>query len=205
MIDKPNILVITPQYAPDFGPSSPIYTSLCEDLVRMGCNVTVITGVPHYGGAEKFFSNIPCQDVLNGVRIFRENVTPNSKGSFAKRILYHITLNLRFAYSAFLRTKRIPVDVVMADAPFLWSGLPLLVSVIPAQRPFIYIVHDIFPDILARLGTLKSQRVIWFMDKIESFFYAKAFFVSVLSNGFKRNNKKVERLCRNVGLRHNCA
>ena len=30
------VLVITPQYAPDFGPSAPIYTALCEHLQRCG-------------------------------------------------------------------------------------------------------------------------------------------------------------------------
>jgi len=46
------VLVITPQDAPDFGPSAPIYTALCEDLSRIGCDVHVVTGVPHYGGSD---------------------------------------------------------------------------------------------------------------------------------------------------------
>jgi colanic acid biosynthesis glycosyl transferase WcaI len=187
MTPKPNVLVITPQYAPDFGPSAPIYTSLCEDLARMGCNVTVITGVPHYGGAERFFSDIPSTEILNGVRVFRENVLSDAKGSFTKRILYHVTLNFRFGYSAFLRMKRNPIHVVLADAPFLWSGIPIFTSAIFPKRPFIYIVHDIFPDVLARLGTLRNRAAIWFMDRIERYFYSRAFFVSVLSSGFKRN------------------
>ena len=42
------ILVITPFYALDLGPSAALYEMLCEELVRLGCEVSVISAVPHY-------------------------------------------------------------------------------------------------------------------------------------------------------------
>jgi colanic acid biosynthesis glycosyl transferase WcaI len=186
-IDKPNILVITPQYAPDFGPSAPIYTSLCEDLAGMGCDVTVITGIPHYGGAEKIYANISRQEILRGVRVIRENVISNSKESFLKRATYHSLLNIKFAISAFVQIRRHPIDVILADAPFFWTGLPVLINSVLDGRPFIYIVHEVFPDVLVRLGMIKNKTIIGLLDSVEKFFYSKAKFVSVLSNGFKQN------------------
>jgi colanic acid biosynthesis glycosyl transferase WcaI len=186
-LDHPNVLLITPQYAPDFGPSAPIYTSICEGLRGMGCNVIVITGMPHYGGAQKVYADTPRQEVLNGVQIFRERVFSNSRASFIKRILYHLSLNLSFTYSAFRRAARSSIDVYLADAPCFWSGLPIFVNAIIRRKPYIYIIHDIFPDVLVRLGVVRNQKIIRFFGLIENYYYSKAAFISVLSDGFKRN------------------
>ena len=42
------VLVVTPFYTPDLGPSAALYEMLCEELVRLGCDVSVISAVPHY-------------------------------------------------------------------------------------------------------------------------------------------------------------
>jgi hypothetical protein len=42
------VLMIAPHYAPDLGPSAPLFTMLCEGLVKRGHQVIVLTTVPHY-------------------------------------------------------------------------------------------------------------------------------------------------------------
>jgi colanic acid biosynthesis glycosyl transferase WcaI len=187
-----NLLVVTPYYAPDFGPSAPIYTSLCEDLVKLGCNVTVVTSMPHFGGAERIYNTVPRQEVLRGVLVIRENTVSDSKKSLLKRLVYHLFLNITFAYSVVRRAKQDSSDVILADAPFFWAGLPLLVAIL-MRKPYIYIVHDIFPDVLVRLGLITSKLILRALNIIELFFYSRADFVSVLSDGFKQNlmGKKV--------------
>jgi colanic acid biosynthesis glycosyl transferase WcaI len=181
------VLVITPQYAPDFGPSAPIYTALCEDLQLMGCHVTVITAFPHYAGSaalmqhsRRFFE----EERLNGVHILRTYVYTVPKGSLWRRLLYHASFNF-FSTLAALRTGK--PDIVLADAPTLWSGLPLLVMAILPRVPFVYVVHDIYPDVLLRLGVLTNPRLISLIERVERFFYDRAVQVSVLSPGFKEN------------------
>ena len=91
------ILVITPQYAPDYGPSAPIYTALCEDLQKSGCDVTVVTGFPHYGGSENRFrysGKLFVEEELNDVRIIRTYVYNFPKSSLWRRLLYHVVFNL---------------------------------------------------------------------------------------------------------------
>ena len=94
---RTKVLVFTPQYAPDFGPSAPIFTWLCEDLVQKGCDVSVITGFPHSAGTEKWFQpskKLVEEDRLNGVRILRTYVYTVPKTSLRKRLLYHGSYNL---------------------------------------------------------------------------------------------------------------
>jgi colanic acid biosynthesis glycosyl transferase WcaI len=185
---RPNkVLVFTPQYSPDNGPSVPIYTALCEDLQKMGCEVTVITAFPHNAGGEAFFQDktgLFQEDKINNVRIFRTYVYKVSKSALWRRLLYHASYNI-FSTLAALRVRK--PDIVLADAPTLWSGLPLLVKAILQRVPYIYIVHDIYPDVLQRLAILTDPRMIHGIESIEHFFYTRSAQISVLSDGFKEN------------------
>jgi colanic acid biosynthesis glycosyl transferase WcaI len=181
------VLVITPQYAPDFGPSAPIYTALCEDLQQMECDVTVVTGFPHYAGSSEWFQysrRLFQEERLNGVRVLRTYVYTVPKGALWRRLLYHASFNV-FSTLAALRAEK--PDIVLADAPTLWSGLPLLVTAIWPRMSFVYIVHDIYPDVLIRLGVLTSPRLVNLIERVERFFYDRSAQVSVLSAGFKEN------------------
>lgn len=180
-------LVITPQYAPDLGPSAPIYTDLCEDLQRMGCDVTVVTGFPNYAGSDLNYSPARGffeEEMLNGVRILRSYVYRVPKSSLWQRLLYYASFNL-FATIAASRTGK--PDIVLADAPTLWSGLPLLATAILPRIPFIYVVHDIYPDVMQRLGIVNNLPILNFIGRVEAYFYRRSVCVSVLSPGFENN------------------
>jgi colanic acid biosynthesis glycosyl transferase WcaI len=181
------VLVITPQYAPDYGPSVPIYTALCEDLAQMGCQVTVAAAFPHYGGlrvGDKRLGRFLEEEILNGVRVLRTWVYTVSKGALWGRLLYHGSYNVTSTLAALRAGKP---DIILADAPTLWSGLPLLVKAIVPRVPFIYIVHDIYPDVLVRLGVLSNSKLVNLIEKVERFFYDRSAQISVLSEGFKEN------------------
>jgi colanic acid biosynthesis glycosyl transferase WcaI len=181
------VLVITGQYAPDYGPSAPIYTALCEGLQQMGCDVTVVTAFPHYAqpdGPNRYAGKLFAREKRNGVNILRTYVVTVPKSSLRRRLLYHASFNV-FSTLAALRVKK--PDVVLADAPTLWSGLSLLAKAVFPGIPYIYIVHDIYPDILVRLGMLNNDRLVDLINRLERFFYKKSAHVSVLSEGFKKN------------------
>jgi colanic acid biosynthesis glycosyl transferase WcaI len=184
---KIEVLVVTTQYAPDFGPSAPIYTALCEDLQQIGCNVTVITAFPHYANAKELFWNskkLIEESISNGVRIIRTYIYTVPKSSLWRRLLYHASFNF-FSTLALLKVKK--PDIILADAPTLCSGMALAFKSFIGRTPFIYIVQDIYPDVLERLGVLRNQRILNFIGSVEKAFYKKAACISVLSEGFKEN------------------
>lgn len=187
------VLVITPQYAPDYGPSAPIYTALCEDLIAMGDEVHVVTAFPNYSGAEERYKHqkkLVVSESRNGVQIYRTFIFQMAKKSLVRRLMYHASYNL-FSTLAALKVRR--PDVILADAPTLWSGLPLLIKAILPGVPFIYVVHDIYPDVLVKAGMLHSPRIVNMIESIEEYYYSRAGAISVLSTGFQDNllQKKV--------------
>ena len=193
------VLVLTPFYAPDFGPSAPIFTALCEDLQKAGYEVTVVAGFPHYGNAAELFpypGKLFVREKINGVNLIRFFVYAVPKSSLGRRLIYHGLFNL-FATLACLAAGR--TDVILADAPSLWYGLPLLVRALIPGTPYIYIIHDIYPDVLIKLDVIHSHRMVNLIERVEAFFYKNAARISVLSDGFKENltrkgvpDKKIE-------------
>jgi len=183
---RTQVLVITPHYAPDFGPSAPIFTSLSEDLQEMGCEITVVTGIPHYPGAEQMQGPIRLfqEDRHNGVRIVRIFVYAVPKDALWRRLLYHGAFNILAAFAT-LRVGK--PDIILANAPSLWTGLPLIIKTIMRKIPFVYMVFDIFPDVLVTSGVFKHQGLVNFMDRVERYFYDRSSFTSVLSQGFREN------------------
>jgi colanic acid biosynthesis glycosyl transferase WcaI len=116
--------------------------------------------------------------------VLRTYVVTVPKSSLWRRLVYHASYNLTSTLAALSVRKP---DIVLADAPTLWSGLSLSVKAILPGIPFIYIVHDIYPDILVRLGMLRNDRLVRMIDRLERFYYGRAARISVLSEGFKSN------------------
>jgi glycosyltransferase involved in cell wall biosynthesis len=53
--------------------------------------------------------------------------------------------------------------------------------------PFVYGVHDLWPEGVEATGMLKSQRLLKWLARLESFVYRRASAIAVVSPGFKSN------------------
>jgi len=124
------------------------------------------------------------ESTLNDVRIIRTYIYTVPKSSLWRRLLYHASFNF-FSTLALFKARK--PDIVLADAPTLCSGMALTFRCFLGRTPFIYIVQDIYPDVLERLGVLKNQRILNFIGGVEKIIYMKAARISVLSKGFKEN------------------
>lgn len=178
------VLVITIQYAPDLGPSAPIYTSLCEDLFQAGYSITVVTGFPHFGRTSvwpEYKGKLHQEEIRNGVKVLRSFVYAN-KAKLWQRFFYFVSFNLGAMFNSISVNNP---DILIVDGPSLWSGLPTLVSAIWKNIPFIYVVHDIYPDMAVRLKVITNPFAIRILDRMEHFFYNRSKYISVLAEGFK--------------------
>jgi colanic acid biosynthesis glycosyl transferase WcaI len=106
------------------------------------------------------------------------------RNTFFHRLIYQFVHNLLSTITA-LKVRK--PDVIIADAPFFWSGLSLLLTAIFRKVPYIYVVHDIYPDVFIQLGMISNSRILNMIGQVEAFYYRKAGFISVLSEGFRQN------------------
>jgi len=184
-----HVLVVTPQYAPDYGPSVPIFTMICEDLIKYGYQVTVITAIPKYHDQNTLnieSTKVVQEEVRNGVRLIRIKVylSKRTKGPL-HRIMHFLSFNVLSAITAL---KISNCDAMIVDSPALFSGFITILNSLFNKVPYIYVVHDIYPDILAKIGVLTQDKLPYrVINLIEKRCMKKAKYVSVLSKGFKQN------------------
>jgi colanic acid biosynthesis glycosyl transferase WcaI len=179
------VLVVTPFYAPDLGPSAALYETLCENLVRLGCEASVISAVPHYptgSVSEEFRGRLLQREQRRGVDVSRVWVPSINRARLGMRLwgflcyqLLATVIGLRYHY-----------DVLVASNPALEVALPFLVLGLLRRKPVIFSVHEIYPDIGVKLGIFRHRPVVRLVDSMERFCLRSAACVRVLSEGYKK-------------------
>lgn len=112
--------------------------------------IEVIASRNQYRGDEK----LPPRENWDGVRILRLNTPKSNRDSTALRLL----AGLLFTGAVFFRLlRRCPYDalLIVTNPP----TLPLAIAAIKRikKKPFLYLIHDLYPDVAIVLGVLGEQ------------------------------------------------
>jgi colanic acid biosynthesis glycosyl transferase WcaI len=177
------ILLVTPHYLPDGGPSAPLFTMLCEALVGRGHQVTVIAAVPHYPSGQvqdHFRKKLISRGDENGVHVIRVAVPSVNRSRLALRILQFLCYQILSTVAGLTQD----CDVLLATNPGLTTALPLLVLGRLRGKPFVFSVHDVYPDVGVSLGVFRSRAIISFVAWLEHFCLNHAEYVRILSDSF---------------------
>lgn len=119
---------------------------------------------------------------LNGVRVIRLPLYPDHSRSTWRRVLNYGS----FALSASILA---PLMVGVVDVMYVWHppltvGAPSVALKWLRRVPFVYGVHDIWPESAVAIGMLKDNWLVSILRKFERFVYARADAVGVVSSGF---------------------
>lgn len=138
---KKNILVVCQYYYPENFQVTPI----CEQLVKDGYSVTVLTGLPNYplGIIPAEYKNGHRDEMVNGVRVIRCYEIPRKKGALGLGLNY-----LSFLVSASFKVKQLPkFDCVMVYqlSPVL-MGIPAMLYTKRYNAPLLLYCCDLWPE-----------------------------------------------------------
>jgi colanic acid biosynthesis glycosyl transferase WcaI len=177
------ILVVTPYYLPDGGPSAPLYAMLCEQLVRRGHGVTVVAAVPHYPSGhvlpsyrQRRFS----RETQNGVHILRVPVPSLDRSRLPLRLLQFLSFQLGATWAGW----QCEYDVLLAGNPALHMGLPFICLGPWRHKPAVLAVADVYPDAGVDLGIFRHKLVIAAVAGLERFCLKRADSVRIISESF---------------------
>jgi colanic acid biosynthesis glycosyl transferase WcaI len=179
------ILVVTAFYAPDLGANAALYEMLCEELVHLGCEVSVISAVPHYPTgrvAKEFRGRLRQREQRQGVDVTRVWVPSVDRTRLGLRLLGFFCFQVLAAAVGLTRR----YDVLVAGGPALEVLLPVLTLGVLRRKPVIYSIHDIYPDVGVKLGIFRHRPVIKAIDWMERLCCRQAAYVRVLSEGHRR-------------------
>lgn len=173
------ILVVSQYYWPE----QFRINEVCEELVRRGHEVTVLTGRPNYPEGEVYlgYENKE-QENHNGVNIVRCKIRPRKKGNLNLGLNY-----LSYMWRANKAIKKISADF---DISFVYQMSPVLMAV-PAIRykkrtgcPVYLYCLDIWPESIK--DVFKNERSIFykFVKKVSQVIYNSADHISITSKPF---------------------
>jgi glycosyltransferase involved in cell wall biosynthesis len=142
------ILVLNQYFPPDIASTGHVAEAICEALAAAGASVTAIVGQPSYAPG---LPDARATESRAGLTIRR---IPMGRFRGRRTLAVRLLGYARFLLMAWLETRRqSPPDVLVTfhNPPLLG----LLGAMIAFRRrvPFVYIVQDIHPDILARTGS----------------------------------------------------
>jgi colanic acid biosynthesis glycosyl transferase WcaI len=178
------ILVLTPYYAPDLGASASLYEMLCEELVRLGHHVSILSAVPHYPTGRvpaEFRGRLIQRETRNGVEVTRIRIPSLDRAKPGFRLLGF----LWFQCFASVVSWRRKTDLLIASNPAFEIALPLAILAFLRRTPFIYSVHEIYPDIGVKLGLFRNRAIIWLLQTMERLCCRRAAYVRVISEVYK--------------------
>jgi glycosyltransferase involved in cell wall biosynthesis len=179
------VLLLSQWYVPE--PDIKVHI-LGRDLAVRGHQVTAITGFPNYpqgriypGYRQKLWQI----EHLDGVRVIRLLLYPNHSWSGLRRILNYLS----FALSASSIGAALcgPADVMWVYHPPLTVGIPACWIGLLRRIPYIFNIHDMWPETLAATGMLPSSIALKWMGALARFVYRRAAAITVVSPGFRRN------------------
>jgi colanic acid biosynthesis glycosyl transferase WcaI len=176
------ILIVTPYYLPDGGPSAPLFAMLSEALVKRGHAVTVICAVPHYpsGLVLPEFRKKQKPVTENGVQVIRVRVPSMNRKNLVKRLIQFFI----YQVGCCLAGAKCDYDVVLLSNPMLMVGLPFIFLSVARKKPAVYSIHDVYPDVGVTLGVFRNKPVIAAVAAIERFGLEHARRVRILSESF---------------------
>jgi len=178
------ILIVTPYYTPDLGPSAPMFALLSKALLQLGHKVTVISMVPHYpiGRVLPGYKGIRIRySSEEGVEVIRIPIPSMDRENFIKRMLQFGIYQIGATLAAVTRD----FDAVIISNPFFCSLLPFLWQAVVRGKPTIYSVYDVYPEVGIKLGIFKNKFVIKIITSLECFCFLHSTLVQVLSSTFK--------------------
>jgi len=178
------LLVITPFYAPDIGPSAPLFTLLGEALVKRGHQVRVVSAVPHYpsGRVPAGYRGLRIRrSVEGGVEVVRVPVPSLDRTRFTNRLLQFICFQAGSTFASLIHK----YDVVLMTNPAIETWLPAIWHAVVRGKPMIYSVFDVYPDVGIKLGIFRSAWVIKTVALLERMCLKPAAAVHIISDNFR--------------------
>ncbi len=187
------ILFLTLVFPPDAVSTAQILGDLARDLRAKGHEINVLTTVPHYNRdpeAENrqplrpFWGRVLKKSEYYGMPVFH-TMMPKKGSSVPARLIAWTGFHILSAIAGLIVLPK--PDLILAPSPPLTMGVVARLLGWLRGAPFIYSVHEIYPDIAIHLGALKNRTLIRFLYGLERFVYRRAASITVIAPGMLRN------------------
>jgi len=148
------IWIISELYYPELTSTGYFLTGIAEGLAPSH-SVSVLCGQPSYWARGV---HAPSRETLNGVDVHRCRATTFDKNNLCLKFLNLVTISASIFWAALYVFRRGDIVIAVTNPPLL----PYLAAFACRVRGarFVLLVHDVYPEVLTRLGILKPASII---------------------------------------------
>lgn len=179
------ILFLSMHYRPE--PCDTRTSQLAKAFADRGHRATALTSFPNYpfgktypGYRQKLWS----REVEDGVELVRVPMIPDHSKSKKKRTISYLSFAASAAFIGALVTRR--PDLLWIHHPPLGTGLAGGFIAALKRIPYVYEIHDLWPETLTSTGMIREGRITRTITRVCNFLYRRASALVVTSAGMKR-------------------
>jgi glycosyltransferase involved in cell wall biosynthesis len=180
------ILFLTDNFPPEYNAPATRTYEHCKEWVRLGADVTVITGFPNFPKGEIFegYKNKwKKTETIDGIKVIRVWTFISANTGTFKRTLDFIS----FAVTSFLAGLSVKFDILVATSPQFFTAVSGCGLGIFKRKRWVMEVRDLWPESIKAVEAVRSSWIINTLERLELFLYRSAKYVVVVTDSFKRN------------------
>jgi len=179
------ILFLTDNFPPESNAPATRTYEHCQEWLKKGAEVTVITCAPNYPKGELFpgYKNKWKQEeMMDGIKVIRvwSYITPN-RGLFLRILDY-----MSFCLTSFIASLSVQTDVIIATSPQLFTAVAGYLASKFKRKPWILEIRDLWPESIKAVGAMRESKILKILDQLVMFLYRNADQVVVVTDAFKR-------------------
>lgn len=175
------VLYLCSVFPPEVGAGPHTEFEAAESLVKLGHDVTVVTGFPRYNVRvmpPQYRGRLFCSEETSGIRVLRVNA-PNfyGKTSTSRGLVQLLTPPVLAFRALFLERP----DVVYVGSPPLFMGIAAKLAALRYRAPCVIHVMDLFPQSVVDMRILRNALLIRIFRMLERLMYRSPTAIAVLS------------------------
>lgn len=180
------ILFLTDNFPPEVNAPATRTYQHCQEWVKLGAEVTVITCFPNFPKGKIFpgYKNKLYQkEEVDGISVIRVWTYVASNSGTLKRILDFLSFGIMsILFGLFVKT-----DVIVGTSPQFFTACAARVLHLLKQKPWVFEVRDLWPESIRAVGAISNENILRFLEKLELSLYRSANKIVVVTDAFKKN------------------
>lgn len=187
------IAVVCPHFAPDSAPTGVVMTRVVHELAALGHEVHVVTSLPWYARHRvepewrhvRWRTRTELESWGSVTRL--DPFAGDDKKNLLRRAIGFLGFSVTAAVAGVRVARGRRLDAVFVMSPPLTLGVSGWVIARFRRAPLFVNVQDVFPDAAVESGAITNRTVIALARRLETWVYARAEAVTVLSEDLADN------------------
>jgi glycosyltransferase involved in cell wall biosynthesis len=151
-------------------------------LRQRGHEITILCGKGDRSGLPSQSSRLIEERELEGLKILQLKVVYNQKMSYWRRMLSFAWFMLLASWVA---VRQRDIDIIFATSTPLTIAVPAIIASRISQRPFVFEVRDLWPEVPIGLGVLRNPLLVALARGLERLSYRYATHIVACSPGMR--------------------